>query len=575
MKGPGGLNGRLANTEMRLPRGSFGHQPDPLLQLRLPYPLTSHFLMKKAIEKEILQECKKHITRHNAHCSGVRDLQRRFQRRTGEDTRGAKITAPPHWSLGDHFNPFIVRKKAARLASAISAALADGRYRPKPCFLRGIEKDDESLRYVSIFGIADSAVAKLFYRGILSRNQSRFSRYAFAYRSDVGVHDAIEHLYSYFRELSRVVLVEFDFSKFFDCVDHDYLRRVLGDNFQITNREMAVIEKFLKHEKAYDAEAYHTGKYIKNEVGIPQGNSLSLFLANALCVELDRALERIGVVFARFADDTVILSDSSEKASNAAAALLEFSVRAGAPINFKKSDGISTLTPEALGPPGQRDVNLKEGFDFLGHRLSFRLCNIQGKPAQEVRHVLSIRNRSESKIRDRVAKIIYNHLLLYPMKGKIDGRRISSGVDWDLVRCINDLRDLVYGGAEERHIQAALESPQVKLTRLKSVMNFFPLIDDVNQLQELDGWLMHILFSAIRKRRSLVEGLRPGLDYPAISKEQLRSGSWYPKSLTKEVPNETRIPSFVRAWGYSRKGLKIFDLKDFRQSGGLLDVYAW
>lgn len=575
MKVPGGLNGRQATTETRLPRGSFGREPDPLLQPWLPYPLTSHFIMKNAIEKEILRECKKHIMRHNSHCRGVRDLQRRFQRRTGEGTQRAKITPPPHWSLSSHFNPFSVKKKASRLASAISAALSEGRYKPKPCFLRGIKKDDESLRHVSIFGIADSAVAQLFYRAILTRNQSRFSRYAFAYRSDVGVHDAIEYLYSYFREMSRVVLVEFDFSKFFDCVSHDYLRKVLMENFQITNREMAVIDKFLQHEKAYDDKSYRAGKYIKNEVGIPQGNSLSLFLANALCVELDRSLERIGVVFARFADDTVILSDSIEKASGAAAALLDFSVRAGAPINFRKSAGISTLTPEALGPRGQKDVNLREGFDFLGHRFAFQLCNVPGKPAQEVRHVLSIRSSSESKIRDRVQTITYNHLLLYPMRGKIGSRRISSGVDWDLVRCINDLRDLVYGGAEEQHIQAALEAPDVRLTRLRSVMSFFPLIDDVNQLRELDGWLTHILFSAIKKRRGLLKDLLPDLNYPMISKEELLSGSWYPKDLLVEVPNETQMPSFVRAWMYSRKGLKIFDLKDFRQSGGLLDVYVW
>jgi hypothetical protein len=49
-------------------------------------------------------------------------------------------------------------------------------------------------------------------------------------------------------------------------------------------------------------------KPLSQGFGIPQGTSISLFLANVAAYALDRRLETLGVGFVRYADDTIIWS---------------------------------------------------------------------------------------------------------------------------------------------------------------------------------------------------------------------------------------------------------------------------
>ena len=114
--------------------------------------------------------------------------------------------------------------------------------------------------------------------------------------------------------------------------------------FFITDREERIIEGFLQSPSLkvsnYDILTLET-----REKGVPQGTSISLFLANVAAYPLDRRLERLGVGFARYADDTLIWSDSYAAICEAATSLEEVASDMGVDINFLKSDGISILSP--------------------------------------------------------------------------------------------------------------------------------------------------------------------------------------------------------------------------------------
>lgn len=92
----------------------------------------------------------------------------------------------------------------------------------------------------------------------------------------------------------RLFIAEFDFSDFFWNINHEYLFNQFDQNgFIINEYERTLIKAFVR----------------VNERGIPQGTSISLFLANLVCWKLDRAFESEGLRFARYADDTVIWSN--------------------------------------------------------------------------------------------------------------------------------------------------------------------------------------------------------------------------------------------------------------------------
>lgn len=514
------------------------------------------------LAKPILAECEKLISRHSAALAADRKVQRRFVRATGVPAGVGKPRRPAQWEAATHFNPFRVRTRAEITAKAIEHKLRESSYSPRPSLILPIPKPGGGTRQVSVFPVADSAVASVFFRRIQRRNQSRLSPFTYAYREDVGAQDAIARLNRMFQQRSRLFVVEFDFSKYFDTISHAYLLGVLRRHFKVTRTEFAVIEAFLRSRRAFGVDAYRKGQFSGTGRGVPQGNSLSLFLANAACHELDLALGSQGFQFARYADDIVVLCGEDHTAGHAFELIAEHCSRTGLAINFAKSEGISECSPKAL------DANVSPGmkahFDYLGHRFQFRVVQKRNHPAPQLVRRLSIRPTTEHRIRTKLSDIIYSHLLRYAESGHFKASRISfrAALDWDLVTAINDLRGYVYGGMDEDHITSALRDRKVRLHRPAGIMAFFPQVNDLEQLKALDGWLLHALASALHKREHLLRNKHGVGYYPRLSAQDLLDAAWYDETRAG-IENDVRVPSFVRAWKYAHRGLRAFNLRQF------------
>lgn len=201
----------------------------------------------------------------------------------------------------------------------------------------------------------------------MSKNRHRFSSYSYAYRNDKNVHYAIQDISVDLSNYSRAFLAEFDFSDFFGSVNHDFLFSQLHKNgFLVSKLEENVIKAFLNN----------------GDKGIPQGTSLSLFLANLICWRLDKDLESMGLTFARYADDTVILSQSYEKICEAYNAVDKFSRISGVPVNRKKSLGISLLT---LPDFNHNELSSKESFNFLGYAVGVNSISARSETINKIK----------------------------------------------------------------------------------------------------------------------------------------------------------------------------------------------
>jgi len=83
---------------------------------------------------------------------------------------------------------------------------------------------------------------------------------------------------------------------YFDRVNHDVLMGRLAKRI-LDKRLLGLIRRYL------EAGIMAHGVVIERHMGTPQGGPLSPLLANVLLDEVDRALERRGHAFARYADD--------------------------------------------------------------------------------------------------------------------------------------------------------------------------------------------------------------------------------------------------------------------------------
>lgn len=292
-------------------------------------------MKKSVILTAVRDEADKLIRRHQKYASNLAASLRRRERRSGIP-QSKTLYSGEYWSADDGFNPYHVRSHAAGISYAIEKALSAGTYRPRPAVIYTIKKDDGSLRDTSVFQVADSAVSRLTFQRLIEKNARHLSSRAYAYRHDLTLHDAVLHISSDFSGKSRIFIAEFDFSKFFDSISHEHIRRVLKDQrFFITERENRVIDGFLRAPSLRLTD-YTTKTDQQRQKGVPQGTSVSLFLANVAAYPLDRKLESLGVGFARYADDTLIWGDSYDSVCRAVTALEETAAEMGVELNFKK-----------------------------------------------------------------------------------------------------------------------------------------------------------------------------------------------------------------------------------------------
>lgn len=503
-------------------------------------------------------EVEKLIRRYGSFSQKAAKRRRLYEKRSGATAKERDNLAPAHWRLHPHFDPFYVRPRIESLAHAISKKIRDRSYALKPSLTIAVRKPDGGTRDISIFTIPDAAVSHWLASKVIKRNSHFFSSYCYAYRADRNAHHAIQHLMGAIRGQARLFALEYDFAKYFDSIDHAYLRRMIGDlpeaasridggrrthgtTFLVSAAERDLIDKFLINPRARGPEAYLEGNAYPPDRGIPQGTSISLFLANVACYELDLEIERAGATFARYADDTLVICDSYEKADKCAKLIFAHGLRSGAEVNFSKSAGINLMTQESVA-----EIRSKKSVLFLSHSLSAA--------------GVAISDRAIGRIKRRVARIIYDHLLIQPKRGQQDPKRFGRGFrDWDLVTCINEIRRYLYGSVTESYLREALDGKK-PLHLARCAMSFFPTSDQatIEKIRSLDGWLLDVLHRCYRKRTELLGEI--GINVYPLAREKILSGEWY---RFAKVHNETELPSFLRSWMYVRRCAKVFGLTRF------------
>lgn len=478
--------------------------------------------LEKSLLKYILMEAEKLGMRHHAYHNAIAVENTRKRSRL-KNPKLVKPVKPEHWDIDRKFNPFYVKKNAKSIAKSMARKISTGSYEPFPSVTAKIPKASGGTRSVTMYQIPDAAVSKLFYHRLLKKNRHRFSSFSYAYRNDRNVHFAIQDISIELSQSSRIFVAEFDFSKYFDSISHEYLRGQFSENgFFISDEERNVISAFL------------SGR----ECGIPQGTSISLFLANLACWKLDKQLEKEGLQFARYADDTVVWSRDYSKITKAFDIISKFSYDAGVRINEEKSDGISLLCSDSM----PAELSSRKSFiEFLGYSIS--TGNVSIKPA------------SITKIKRQISYILYKHLI-QPLKAyPLRAMKVPSGSkDEALLGAMCEIRRYLYGNLSEDMILDYLHGRSNRIF-FKGVMSFYPIIDDEAQLRSLDGWLVNAIFKAVHKREKLFRTHRMNVKKQLPFSTSRKMFVEYCNSSAVGDKKLLKIPSFLIIYYAMKKGL--------------------
>jgi RNA-directed DNA polymerase len=181
---------------------------------------------------------------------------------------------------------------------AIREQLLSGVYKPQPVQRVEIPKPDGGVRKLGIPTVLDRFIQQAVMQVLQRRWDRTFSDHSYGFRPGRSAHQAVAQAQQYIAEGYRWV-VDLDLEKFFDRVNHDKLMAKIAERVS-DKRLLKLIRAFLR------AGVMEGGLVSPVDEGTPQGGPLSPLLSNIALDEFDRELERRGLRFARYADDSNI-----------------------------------------------------------------------------------------------------------------------------------------------------------------------------------------------------------------------------------------------------------------------------
>jgi RNA-directed DNA polymerase len=299
----------LAEARSEAPNSASEGIESPIAEHPAESPTTSEHLMEEVCERENLKKALRRV-KANKGSPGI---------------DGMSVEELPEY-LKEHWP--IIREQ-----------LLAGTYRPAPVKRVEIPKPaGGGTRKLGIPTALDRFIQQAVLQVLQPSWDATFSAHSYGFRPGRSQHQAVAQAQHYIAEGYRVV-VDIDLEKFFDQVNHDILMERIARRVD-DKRVLKLIRAYLR------AGVMENGLVSATERGTPQGSPLSPLLSNLILDELDKELERRGLRFCRYADDSNIYVKSERAGQRVMASVSQF-------INRKLKLRVNQ-EKSAVGRPSER-----------------------------------------------------------------------------------------------------------------------------------------------------------------------------------------------------------------------------
>ncbi len=180
-------------------------------------------------------------------------------------------------------------------------------------------------------------------------NNNLLNQSQHGYRRGRSCHTALKVLTDFIyknidKRCSRVPVVFVDFSKAFDCVDHNLLIKKLISEFKLSADLITILQSYLRQRSIKIKVNDTISKDFPVKNGVPQGSILGPLLFTLFINEIELALNLEDVHLILYADDLAIytydsdINNSIERLNQAMCKLDSWSKSVGLFMNYKKTE---------------------------------------------------------------------------------------------------------------------------------------------------------------------------------------------------------------------------------------------
>ena len=245
--------------------------------------------------------------------------------------------------------------------AALERDLKDGSFCPLPLRRKYILKEPGKFRPLGIPAVRDRVGQEVLRRLLHPIFEPLFHDASCGFRKRRNCHLALEKVLKLHEAGYRVVL-DADIKGFFDNLPLAVIMEAVAAQVADGNI-LRLIEKFLRCGVMED------GVFKPTTVGTPQGGVISPLLANIVLNHLDWRLHEHGFRFVRYADDFVVLCQTTAQAEEALTLVTQTLTELGL----------------ALSPEKTRITTYGKGYTFLGFVLSSRSRRMREKSVRKFR----------------------------------------------------------------------------------------------------------------------------------------------------------------------------------------------